>query len=180
MGSNATAYSSAMRPVSRPSSSATLSIRKPPAGARHAAVHVALANLVPGVRAACHQRRADQRVGEQQQVNPIFRAEVETRGSGEEHQLRDPRLGQLEQRYQTFSMMTTVTRIAASGNGTMKIRRRRQRSNFRCMKNSATSSAFQTARKSSNNNFTLRDTGSSNANATSATVSTNKYSQIRT
>src|SRR5207249_11046483 len=76
-------------------------------------------------------------------------------------------------------MMATVTRIAASGNGTMKIKRSRQRSNLRCMKNSATSNAFETARKSSSNSLTLRDSGSSNAKATSATVNTNKYSQIK-
>jgi len=44
------------------------------------------------------QRRADQRVGQQQQIDPIPRTEVEARGGGQEHQLRDARLGELEQR----------------------------------------------------------------------------------
>ncbi len=46
------------------------------------------------------------------------------------------------------------------------------------MKNIATSSAFQIARMSSRISFRLRDTGSSNASVTSATVMMKRYSQI--
>src|SRR6267378_529572 len=76
-------------------------------------------------------------------------------------------------------MMTVVTRIAASGKGTMKIKRKRQRSNLRCMKNNATSSAFQMARMSSRISFVLRPTGSSNVRGAPALDITNRYTDIR-
>ena len=46
------------------------------------------------------------------------------------------------------------------------------------MKNIATRNAFQIANSSSRISFTFRETGSSNASAISATVSTKRYSQI--
>jgi hypothetical protein len=54
--------------------------------------------LIPRIRSGRDQRRPNQRVREQQQVHVIARAEVEPRGGGQEDQLRDPRLGELEQR----------------------------------------------------------------------------------
>src|SRR5881396_116737 len=62
----------------------------------------------------------------------------------------------------------------------LKFERWRLRSNLRCMKNMATSKAFHTASASKSSSLMLREIGSSKASATSATVSTNRYSQIST
>src|SRR5439155_1230130 len=67
---------------------------------------------------------------------------------------------------------------AANGSGIMKTTRSRHRSNFRCMKNSATSSAFTIARNSRHRIFTTWEIGISKANSTSAPVRMNRYSQI--
>src|SRR5438270_143692 len=89
-----------------------------------------------------------------QEQNPEQRRdrhiEVATGGRGEHDELRNARLGELQQRscYQTFSMIAAVTRIAASGKGIIKMMRSRHRSNLWCMKNRATSNAFQTAKNS--------------------------------
>ena len=60
----------------------------------------------------------------------------------------------------------------------MNTTRSRQRSNFRCMKNRATSSAFTTASTSRHRIFVNWEMGISNANNTSAAVRMNRYSQI--
>src|SRR6267154_181248 len=146
----------------------------------HPAVHVPFAHLVPGVGPRGDEGRADQCVRQQPEIHPPAGTEVEPGGGGEEDQLRNARFGQLEEGYKIFSVITAKTRMIASGIGTMKIARSRQRSNLRCMKNSATSNAFQTARASSSSSLMLREIGSSKASATSATVSTNRYSQIST
>src|SRR2546422_5485350 len=85
-------------------------------------------------------------MGEQPQVHGAAGAEVEPGGRGEQHQLGDTGLRQLEERYQTCSDMAASTKIAASGNGTIARIRSFRGSNLRCMKYSATSSAFQRAK----------------------------------
>ena len=144
----------------------------------HEALHVEGAHVVV-YSSAVARDNVEIQAARQRAIPVIARAEIETGGGGQQHQLRDTRLGQLEECYRSFSMITVVTRIAASGRGTMKISRSRQRSNLRCMKKSATSSAFQIARMSSRISFVLRPTGSSNASNTSPTVITNRYNQIR-
>src|SRR5205807_4503561 len=115
------------------------------ARALHARVDVPLAQLIEGVGPGRDQRDAQQRLDQHAHVHAPRGAEVEPRGGGEHHELRDARLGELEERYQSFSVMTASTRIAASGSGIMNTTRNRHRSNFRCMKNKATSSALTTA-----------------------------------
>src|SRR2546422_860663 len=142
-------------------------------------VHVALQHLIERVGAGGDERHAEQRVREQPHVHVRTRAEIEPGRGGEQHQLRDARLGQLQEGYQTCSDIAAKRKIRASGRGMIAMIRRFQRSNFRCMKNSATSSAFHTARNSSNTSFRLREIGNSNARASSAAVSTARYTQIR-
>src|SRR5256885_374931 len=159
--------------------------RGAPSSPVHPRVDVALAPLVERVRPRGDERGAEQRSQQQSQVHthphphPPLRPEVEPRRGGEHHQLRDARLTELQKRYQICSDMAANMKIKASGTGMIARTRRFHRSNFRCMKNSATSSAFQTARKSSNASFKLGEIGSRNASPSSAAVRSARYTQIR-
>src|SRR5207244_10884975 len=110
---------------------------------------------------------------------PATSAAIASGGGGEQHQLRDARLRQLEERYQMCSDIPARMKITASGSGMIAMIRRFQRSNFKCMKNSPTNAAFHTARNRSSTSFKLREIGSSKASASSAAVRTARYTQIR-
>src|SRR2546425_5620833 len=140
---------------------------------------IALAPLVEGVRPGGDERGADQGVQQEPHVHPATRAEVEPGRGGEHHQLRDARLGELEKRYQMCSDIAANMKIKASGSGMIARIRRFHFSNFRCMKKSATSKAFQTASASSSRSFKFREIGSSKASASSPAVRTARYTQIR-
>src|SRR6059036_3124901 len=117
---------------------------------------------------------------EQLQVHGAARAEVEAGGRGEQHQLGDARLRELEERYQTCSDMAARTKIAASGNGMIARIRSFRGSNLRCMNYSATSSAFQTAKNTSAGMMICFGRCDMNATPISIAVRMARYTQMST
>src|SRR3989442_572521 len=146
----------------------------------HACIHVAFAQLVEGVGPGRNERGAEQGMGEQPQVHGAADAEVEPGGRCEQHQLRDAGLRELEERYQTCSDMAARTKIAASGKGTIARIKSFRGSNLRCMKYSATSRAFQTAKNTSAGMMICFGRCDMNATPISIAVRTARYTQMST
>src|SRR5207244_10732990 len=101
----------------------------------HAGTAVALPDLVEGVGPGRHQRDPDERLYQQPDIYPAARAEIESGCRGEQHQLRDARLRELEKRYQMCSDIPARMKIRASGTGISAMIRKFHRSNFGPRKN---------------------------------------------